>query len=155
MIFCEHQVRASRGLPLRLMAAEYERILRRRLRIVGGSPDDPALGQLLAVFRSVFEARPCSTVKHQCRQQYLRAAKCSGMLIVWSKCRVARRARGFWKSALGGCCREDRLPAGMVRNGNVQKDSVLTFTRAGNGRITAAANGTELTTGANALAVPN
>lgn len=48
------QVRASRGLPLRLMAAEYERILKRRLRIVGGSPDDPALGQLLAVFRQVF-----------------------------------------------------------------------------------------------------
>jgi hypothetical protein len=85
-------VRASRGLPLRLMAAEYERILKRRLRIVGGSPDDPALGQLLAVFR------------------------------------------------------DDRLPEGMVRNGNVQKDSVLTFTRAGNGRVTAAANGTELTT---------
>ena len=47
------QVRASRGLPLRLMAAEYERILKRRLRIVGGLPDDPALGQLLAVFRHV------------------------------------------------------------------------------------------------------
>jgi hypothetical protein len=51
------------------------------------------------------------------------------------------------------CYREDRLPEGMVRNGNVQKDSVLTFTRAGNGRVTAAANGTELTTGADALAV--
>jgi hypothetical protein len=53
-----------------------------------------------------------------------------------------------------GCfayCREDRLPEGMVRNGNVQRDSVLTFTRAGTGRITAAANGTELTTGADAL----
>lgn len=49
--------------------------------------------------------------------------------------------------------REDRLPDGMVRNGNVQKDSVLTFTRAGNGRVTAAANGTELTTGTDALAV--
>lgn len=49
--------------------------------------------------------------------------------------------------------REDRLPEGMVRNGNVQKDSVLTFTRAGNGHVTAAANGTELTTGADALAV--
>jgi hypothetical protein len=51
------------------------------------------------------------------------------------------------------CYREGRLPEGMVRNGNVQKDSVLTFTRAGNGRVTAAANGTELTTGADALAV--
>ena len=49
--------------------------------------------------------------------------------------------------------REDRLPEGMVRNGNVQKDSVLTFTRAGNGRVTAAANGTELTTGIHVLAV--
>lgn len=45
------QVRASRGLPLRLMAAEYERILKRRLKKVGGSQDDPALGQLLAVFK--------------------------------------------------------------------------------------------------------
>lgn len=35
----------------------------------------------------------------------------------------------------------------MVRNGNVQKDSVLTFTRASGGRVTAAADGTELATG--------
>lgn len=34
-----------------------------------------------------------------------------------------------------------------MRNGNVQKDSVLTFTRASNGRVTAAADGTELATG--------
>jgi hypothetical protein len=49
--------------------------------------------------------------------------------------------------------REDRLPAGMVRNGNVQKDSVLTFTRASNGRVTAAADGVELATGTAMLAV--
>lgn len=85
-------VRASRSLPLRLMAAEYEHILKRRLKRVGGSPDDPALKQLLEQFR------------------------------------------------------EEKLPPHMVRNGNVQKDSVLTFTRAGSGRVTAAANGTELTT---------
>ena len=51
VMFRHSQVRASRGLPLRLMAVEYERILKRRLRIVGGSPNGPALGQLLDVFR--------------------------------------------------------------------------------------------------------
>lgn len=45
------QVRASRSLPLRLMAAEYEHILKRRLKRVGGSPDDPALTQLLEHFK--------------------------------------------------------------------------------------------------------
>ena len=60
---------------------------------------------------------------------------------------------GTMPNDMAWCCyREDRLPEGMVRNGNVQKDSVLSFTRAGNGRITAAANGTELTTGVQALA---
>lgn len=34
----------------------------------------------------------------------------------------------------------------MVRNGNVQKDSVLTFTRSSGGRVTAAADGKELAT---------
>ncbi len=34
----------------------------------------------------------------------------------------------------------------MLRNGNVQKDSVLTFTRAAGGRVTASADGQELAT---------
>ena len=45
------QVRASRNLPLGLMMAEYERILKRRLRAVGGSPDDPALHEMLQAFK--------------------------------------------------------------------------------------------------------
>ena len=41
-------------------------------------------------------------------------------------------------------CSEDKLPEGVVHGGNVQKGSVLTFTRAPGGRITAAADGKEL-----------
>ncbi len=44
-------VRASRNLPLALMKGEYERILRRRLTAVGGSPDDAALQEMLSSFR--------------------------------------------------------------------------------------------------------
>jgi len=44
-------VRASRNLPLALMRGEYERILRRRLAVVGGSPDDGALQEMLSSFR--------------------------------------------------------------------------------------------------------
>ena len=44
-------VRASRNLPIRLLAGEYERILRRRLAVVGGSPDDAALAQMVTCFR--------------------------------------------------------------------------------------------------------
>ena len=44
-------VRASRNLPLILMKGEYERILRRRLAVVGGSPDDGALQEMLSSFR--------------------------------------------------------------------------------------------------------
>ena len=44
-------VRASRNLPLALMKGEYERILRRRLAVVGGSPDDGALQEMLSSFR--------------------------------------------------------------------------------------------------------
>ena len=44
-------VRASRNLPIKLLAGEYERILRRRLSVVGGSPDDPALAKMVAKFR--------------------------------------------------------------------------------------------------------
>lgn len=43
-------VRASRNLPLKMMMGEYERILRRRLNSVGGSPNDPALPDMLAAF---------------------------------------------------------------------------------------------------------
>ncbi len=44
-------VRASRNLPIKLLAGEYERILRRRLAAVGGSPEDPALAKMVAKFR--------------------------------------------------------------------------------------------------------
>ena len=44
-------VRASRNLPILLLAKEYERILRRRLRVVGGLPSDPALHTMLNTFR--------------------------------------------------------------------------------------------------------
>ena len=44
-------VRAARNLPIRLLAKEYERILKRRLRVVGGSPNDPALRAMLQHFR--------------------------------------------------------------------------------------------------------
>lgn len=44
-------VRASRNLPIKLLAGEYERILKRRLSRVGGSPDDAALAQMVDCFR--------------------------------------------------------------------------------------------------------
>lgn len=54
-------VRASRNLPLKLMMGEYERILRRRLNSVGGSPNDPALVDMLAAFSE--ECLPKGVVK--------------------------------------------------------------------------------------------
>ena len=54
-------VRASRNLPIRLLAGEYERILRRRLAVVGGSPDDAALAQMVTCFRcGSCACQPCS-----------------------------------------------------------------------------------------------
>ena len=44
-------VRASRNLPIKLLAGEYEKILRRRLAVVGGSPDDSALAEMVRKFR--------------------------------------------------------------------------------------------------------
>lgn len=44
-------VRASRNLPIKLLAGEYERILRRRLAVVGGSPNDTALAEMVRKFR--------------------------------------------------------------------------------------------------------
>ena len=44
-------VRASRNLPIKLLAGEYERILRRRLAVVGGSPNDSALAEMVRKFR--------------------------------------------------------------------------------------------------------
>ena len=44
-------VRASRNLPIKLMASEYEKILRRRLAVVGGSPNDAALAEMVRIFR--------------------------------------------------------------------------------------------------------
>lgn len=43
-------VRASRNLPVLVLNKEYERILKRRLKVVGGSPKDPALKQVLQSF---------------------------------------------------------------------------------------------------------
>lgn len=40
-------VRADRALPCSLLVREYEAILRRRLATVGGSPEDPALKQMM------------------------------------------------------------------------------------------------------------
>ena len=45
-------VRASRNLPILLLSKEYERILKRRLRVVGGNPNDPALKTMMDTFRS-------------------------------------------------------------------------------------------------------
>ena len=44
-------VRASRNLPIKLLAGEYEKILRRRLAVVGGSPEDSALAEMVRKFR--------------------------------------------------------------------------------------------------------
>ena len=46
-------VRAARNLPIRLLAKEYERILKRRLRVVGGSPNEKGLHTMLQHFRRV------------------------------------------------------------------------------------------------------
>lgn len=153
------QVRASRSLPLRLMAAEYEHILKRRLKRVGGSPDDPALTQLLEQFkcvcRSHLEGNPCTGIGHVdavcCAQAALKHSHCVQLdgvthpndtcdrMATW--CPVATSEPATFLA-----CREERLPSGMVRNGNVQKDSVLTFTRGVGGRVTAVADGQELAT---------
>jgi hypothetical protein len=44
-------VRTRRALPLPLMKAEYDRILTRRIALVGGDPSDAALAELLGLFR--------------------------------------------------------------------------------------------------------
>ncbi len=43
-------VRAARNLPIKLLAKEYERILRRRIQKVGGSQSDKALAQMIQSF---------------------------------------------------------------------------------------------------------
>ncbi|GMH36673.1 hypothetical protein BSKO_04546 [Bryopsis sp. KO-2023] len=43
-------VKASRNLPIRIMAGEYKRILKKRIEMVGGSTADPALQSLLTMF---------------------------------------------------------------------------------------------------------
>ena len=45
-------VRTRRALPLPLMKAEYQRILTRRIALVGGDPADAALAELIALFRA-------------------------------------------------------------------------------------------------------
>ena len=44
-------VRASRNLPIKMLHAEYEKILKRRIQRVGGVTQDVALHQLLDCFR--------------------------------------------------------------------------------------------------------
>ncbi|KAK9867336.1 hypothetical protein WJX84_003668 [Apatococcus fuscideae] len=44
-------VRAARNLPIPILAKEYERILKRRLQIVGGSANDAALTTMLECFK--------------------------------------------------------------------------------------------------------
>ena len=44
------QVRAARNLPIKMLAGEYNRILTRRLKSVGGSPTDPGLRDMLLNF---------------------------------------------------------------------------------------------------------
>lgn len=44
-------VRAARNLPIPILAKEYERILKRRLQIVGGSANDAALHSMLECFK--------------------------------------------------------------------------------------------------------
>lgn len=55
-------VRAARNLPIRLLAGEYERILKRRLAAVGGSPDDAALAEMVTCFRCRALSLPFSHV---------------------------------------------------------------------------------------------
>lgn len=43
-------VRAARNLPIKLLAKEYERILRRRIQRVGGSQADKALAEMIRSF---------------------------------------------------------------------------------------------------------
>ena len=44
-------VRAARPLPIKMLAGEYERILRRRMANVGGDPKDPAVQMVVDAFR--------------------------------------------------------------------------------------------------------
>ncbi len=70
-------VRASRNLPIKLLAGEYEKILRRRLAVVGGSPDDSALAEMVSKFRYVvlllrllFCLQCCSLSSHVHAESY-------------------------------------------------------------------------------------
>lgn len=57
-------VRPARDLPLLMLRAEHGRILRRRMRAVGGSPDDPALQTLLSCFNAA--ALPVGVTRRGC-----------------------------------------------------------------------------------------
>jgi hypothetical protein len=74
------------------MRAEYQRILQKRMRGVGGSVDDPSLAELMRYFD------------------------------------------------------DQLLPSGTTRRGCVRKGTVLHFSRARDGKLTAVANGVRLTT---------
>lgn len=57
-------VRPARDLPLLMLRAEHGRVLRRRMRAVGGSPDDPALRALLSCFNAA--ALPAGATRRGC-----------------------------------------------------------------------------------------
>lgn len=60
-------VRPARDLPLHIMATEYQRILSKRLRAVGGDPQDAALGALLQYFNAA--KLPASATRRGCIQK--------------------------------------------------------------------------------------
>lgn len=72
-------VRASRNLPIRLLAGEYERILRRRLAVVGGSPDDAALAQMVTCFR-------CRSLTRTFTISFGTSAGCYSNVPCWRHC---------------------------------------------------------------------
>lgn len=112
-------VRAARNLPIRLLAREYERILRRRLRVVGGSPDDPALAAMIGNLR--------------CSPPFTILVCTQDSVVLNLICSNNPRLH-----------REERLPAHIKDRGSVRRGSVIAFTRSRHGQLTAIAGGVGL-----------